>query len=53
MLYLSQISASGWIGSKAPRTVVPDVQHTKNGLFPLSKSDRIHFSSSSGIIRPL
>lgn len=51
--YFSQIADSGKIGSKAPRTVVPQVQLTKNGLWPLAMEAFTSLSSSEGIMWPL
>lgn len=53
MLYLSQMSAISDMGSKAPKTVVPDVALTKNGMCPLAFRSRTRRSNSAGIKRPL
>lgn len=41
------------MGSKAPKTVVPAVALTKNGMWPLALLSQISLSSSETIIRPL
>ena len=51
--YLKQISAIRWMGSKAPKTVVPPVALTKNGFLPSCRAFSIWSSRSSGIIFPL
>lgn len=53
MLCLLQTSAMLSMGSKAPKTVVPAVAFTKNGIFPSATTASMALSSSSGIIRPL
>lgn len=51
-LYLSQMSAMDCKSSNAPRTVVPAVALTKNGICPLLLCSRIRRSSSEVIILP-
>lgn len=53
MPYLSQTSAISLIGSKAPTTVVPQVQFTKNGLLPFAMASATSRSNSAALIRPL
>lgn len=53
ILYFSQMSAISLIGSKAPRTVVPAVAVTKNGIWPLDFLSNMRRSSSDGIMWPL
>lgn len=47
------MSAIGSMGSKAPSTVVPQVQFTKNGWLPRSKCSFTNRSNSDGSILPL
>lgn len=52
MLYFSQMSAQAEMSSKAPKTVVPAVAFTKNGMCPLALCSITSRSSSDGIILP-
>ena len=47
------MSAISLMGSKAPKTVVPAVAFTKNGILPSAMLFIMRRSSSAGIILPL